>query len=99
MGSDGKSCDKWTEDKYVSTTIVDYNKKTVTVTKVQDCVTVYSEKKTITHSASPTTVAYGASTTPAVSSNNATGIWYELYEKVHVVEYEVCMPFANIDLT
>jgi hypothetical protein len=93
-GYDGKSCDKWADDKYVSTTITDYNKKVVTVTKVQDCVTVYAEKKTITHYATPTVGGYGALST-GVSSKNATGTWYELYEKVHVVEYEASITSTN----
>jgi hypothetical protein len=75
--NDGKTCDKWGDDNYVSTTITDYNKKVVTVTKVQDCVTVYQEKKTITHYATPTIGGYGAVSTP-VGSKNATGTWYEL---------------------
>lgn len=87
MGYDGKSCDKWGEDKYVSTVITDYNKKPVTVTKVDQCVTVYQEKKTITHTATPTAGGYGAVSTP-VGSKNQTGVWYELYEKVVVVEYQ-----------
>ncbi|KAH8726533.1 hypothetical protein GQ44DRAFT_563358, partial [Phaeosphaeriaceae sp. PMI808] len=86
-GYDGKSCDKWGEDKYVSTVINDYNKKPVTVTKVDECITVYHEKKTITHSATPTAGGYGAVSTP-VGSKNQTGVWYELYEKVVVVEYQ-----------
>lgn len=86
-GYDGKSCDKWEDDKYVSTTITDYNKKVVTVTKVQDCVTVYHEKKTITHYATSTIGGYGAVSTPSVNKN-ATGNWYELYEKVYTVEYQ-----------
>jgi hypothetical protein len=85
-GYDGKSCDKWGDDKYVSTTVTDYNKKVVTITKVQDYVTVYQEKKTITHSATPTVGGYGAVSTPA--SKNATGVWYELYEKIYVCEYQ-----------
>lgn len=85
-GYDGKSCDKWGDDKYVSTTITDYNKKVVTITKVQDYVTVYHEKKTITHYATPTVGGYGAVSTPA--SKNNTGVWYELYEKVYVCEYQ-----------
>jgi hypothetical protein len=83
-GYDGKSCNKWEENKYVSTTITDYNKKVVTITKVQDYVTVYHEKKTVTHYPTPVG-GYGAAPTPA---KNATGVWYELYEKVHAVEYE-----------
>ncbi|KAF1919331.1 hypothetical protein BDU57DRAFT_536329 [Ampelomyces quisqualis] len=86
-GYDGKSCDKWEDDKYVSTTITDYNKKVVTVTKVQDYVTVYHEKKTITHYATSTIGGYGAVSTASVNKN-ATGNWYELYEKVHVVDYQ-----------
>lgn len=87
-GYNGKSCDKWEDDKYVSTTITDCNKKVVTITNVKDYVTVYQEKKTITHYATPTIGGYGALST-GTSSKNATGNWYELYEKVHVVEYQV----------
>lgn len=83
---DGKSCDKWSDDKYVSTVVTDYNKKTVTVTKKEEYVTVYHEKKTITHYATQTAGGYGAVSTP-VSKNN-TGVWYELYEKVYVCEYQ-----------
>jgi hypothetical protein len=86
VGYDGKSCEKWGDDKYVSTTITDYNKNVVTVTKAQECVTVYQEKKTITHYATPTAGSYGAVSTPV--AKNATGTWYELYEKVYVIEYE-----------
>jgi hypothetical protein len=86
VGYDGKSCEKWGDDKYVSTTLTDYNKNVVTVTKAQECVTVYQEKKTITHYATPTAGGYGAVSTPA--AKNATGTWYELYEKVYVIEYE-----------
>jgi hypothetical protein len=93
-GNDGKSCDKWGEDKYVSTTITDFNKKVVTITKVQDYITVYQEKKTITHYATPTVGGYGAVSTP-VGSKNATGTWYELYEKVHVVEYQASICSTN----
>jgi hypothetical protein len=87
-GYDGKGCDKWVDDKYVSTTITDCNKKVVTITRVQDSVTVYQEKKTITHYATPTIGGYGALST-GTSSKNVTGTWYELYEKIHVVEYQV----------
>lgn len=90
----GDSCDKWDEDKYVSTTVTDYNKKVVTVTKIQDYVTVYQEKKTITHTSTicSTAVATGGYAAPTGSygsspSKNATGNWYELYEKIVVVQY------------
>jgi hypothetical protein len=89
-GYDDKNCDKWEDDKYVSTTITDCNKKVVTITKVQDSVTVYQEKKTITHYATPTIGGYGALST-GTSPKNATGNWYELYEKIHVVEYQVSL--------
>lgn len=82
---DGKSCDKWSDEKYVSTTVIDYNKKTVTVTKKEDYVTIYHEKKTITHTATPTMKGYGAAPTPA---KNGTGVWYELYEKIYLCEYQ-----------
>jgi len=85
---DGKSCDKWEDDKYVSTVITDYNKKIVTITKIQDYVTVYQEKKTITHSATPTAGGYGAVSTPI--AKNSTGVWYELYEKVILCKYAEC---------
>ncbi|KAH7392330.1 hypothetical protein DE146DRAFT_662248 [Phaeosphaeria sp. MPI-PUGE-AT-0046c] len=83
---DGKSCDKWSDDKYVSTTIVDYNKKTQTVTKKEEYITVYHEKKTVTHYATSTALGYGAVSTPV--AKNSTGVWYELYEKVYVCEYQ-----------
>ncbi|KAF2023544.1 hypothetical protein EK21DRAFT_80661 [Setomelanomma holmii] len=85
-GYDGKSCDKWEDDKYVSTTVTDYNKQVVTITKVQDYVTVYQEKKTITHYATPTVGGYGVVSTP--SAKSSTGVWYELYEKVYVCEFQ-----------
>ncbi|KAF2821647.1 hypothetical protein CC86DRAFT_302143, partial [Ophiobolus disseminans] len=89
-GYDGKSCDKWEDDKYVSTVVTDYNKKVVTITKVQDYVTVYQEKKTITHSATPAVGGYGATPTGTSGSKNGTGVWYELYEKVVVCQYAEC---------
>jgi hypothetical protein len=90
QGYSGQTCDEWEDDKYVSTTITDCNKKVVTITKVQDHVTVYQEKKTITHYATPTIDGYGALST-STSSKNATSNWYELYEKIHVVEYQVSL--------
>ncbi|KAH3960059.1 hypothetical protein HBH96_014200 [Parastagonospora nodorum] len=88
QGYDSKSCAKWGEDKYVSTTLTDADKKVVTVTNVKDCVTVYHEKKTITHSATPTLGGYAAPSSYPIGAKNSTGTWYELYEKIHVVEYE-----------
>jgi hypothetical protein len=88
QGYDSKSCDKWGEDKYVSTTVTDYDHNVVTVTKVQECLTVYHEKKTITHYATPTLGGYVAPSSAPMGAKNSTGTWYELYEKVHVVEYE-----------
>jgi hypothetical protein len=83
-GYGGKKCDKWEDHKYVSTVINDYNKKPVTVTKDQEYITVYHEKKTLTHYPTPVG-GYGAAPTAA---KNATGIWYELYELVHEVVYD-----------
>lgn len=85
----GDQCDKWEEDKYVSTTITDYNKKVVTITKVQDYVTVYQEKKTITKCATSTNGGYHAVPTGSYGGNNKNATtWYELYEKIHVVQYK-----------
>jgi len=82
---DGKNCDKWSDDKYVNTVVTDYNSKVVTVTKKEEYVTIYHEKKTITHTATPTMKGYGAAPTPA---KNGTGVWYELYEKIYLCEYQ-----------
>jgi hypothetical protein len=82
----GDQCDKWEEDKYVSTTITDYNKNVVTVTKVQDYVTVYQEKKTVTKCA--TSAAGGYKAVPTGTYNKNATTWYELYEKIHVVQYK-----------
>lgn len=88
---DGKSCNKWGDDTYVSTVITDYNKKTVTITKVDDYVTVYQEKKTVTHyaTASSTIGGYGAISTGTPAHKNST-VWYELYEKVILCKYAEC---------
>jgi hypothetical protein len=96
-GYGDKSCDKWGEDTYVSTTIKDYNGKDTVITKTNDKVTVYYEKKTITHTE---TGKYGAKSTPvdnkypaptgSYNSKDYTddkGCWYELYEKVETAEY------------
>ena len=91
---DGKACDKWGEDQYVSTTIKDYNGKDVCITKMDQPVTVYYEKKTITHT---TTVGYGGYATPSGYSGakptgseykiDDKGCWNELYEKVETIPY------------
>lgn len=102
-GYGDKSCDKWGEDTYVHTTIKDYNGKDYVVTKTNDKVTVYYEKKTITHTE---TGKYGAKPTPADNKYPAPtgyadkehtddkGCWYELYEKVETAEYGKLGPHA-----
>lgn len=89
-GSDGKSCNKWNEDKYVSTVINDYNSKKVTVTCIDEPITVYQTKTTITHY--PTASSGKASPTGSYGSydakKNATQPWYEMNEKVHEIKYK-----------
>jgi hypothetical protein len=89
-GSDGKSCNKWNEDKYVSTVINDYNSKKVTVTCIDKPITVYQTKTTITHY--PTASSGKASPTGSYGSydakKNATQPWYEMNEKVHEIKYK-----------
>lgn len=89
---DGKSCDKWGDDKYVSTVITDYNKKTVTITKVDDYVTVYHEKKTNTHYATASSAigGYGAAYPTGTPAHKNSTVWYELYEKVILCKYAEC---------
>ncbi|KAI8938478.1 hypothetical protein NX059_004370 [Plenodomus lindquistii] len=98
-GYGGKDCDKWEDDKYVSTTVKDYDSKTVTVTKVKQPVTVYHTKKTITHSATgkngnPTSSAGYAQPTGSAYKNGTDGCWYELYEKIEEVPYNKLGPHA-----
>ncbi|KAF2625729.1 hypothetical protein BU25DRAFT_412387 [Macroventuria anomochaeta] len=93
-GSDGKSCDKWNEDKYVSTVIDDYDSKKVTVTYVEKPITVYHTKTTVTHY--PTASSEGSKDGKAYPTGsygyddkkNGTKVWYELYEKVHEIKYK-----------
>ncbi|KAH6644361.1 hypothetical protein C7974DRAFT_300924 [Boeremia exigua] len=92
-GSDGKSCDEWSEDKYVSTVINDYNSKKVTVTKVEKPITVYQTKTTITHYPTTSSVPAGGNAYPTGSygyedKKNSTKVWYEMYEKVHEIKYK-----------
>lgn len=99
-GYDGKSCGKWEEDMYVSTTIRDYDGNYKVITKTEEPVTVYHTKKTITHSATgkygyPTSSAGYAKPTGSYGSKNGTdGCWYELYEKVEEVPYKKLGPHA-----
>jgi len=102
-GYGDKSCDKWGEETYVSTTIKDYDGKDQVITKTNDKVTVYHEKKTITHTE---TGKYGGYSTPAGSypaptggynskdKTDEKGCWYELYEKVETAEYCELGPHA-----
>ena len=93
-GSDGKSCEQWKEDKYVSTVINDYNSKKVTVTYVEKPITVYQTKTTITHY--PTASASGGKDGKAYSTGsygyddkkNGTKPWYEMQEKIHEIPYK-----------
>ncbi|KAF1923447.1 uncharacterized protein M421DRAFT_425819 [Didymella exigua CBS 183.55] len=89
-GSDGKSCNKWNDDKYVSTVINDYNSKKVTVTHVEKPITVYQTKTTITHY--PTASSGKAYSTGSYGSydtkKNATQPWYEMNEKIHEIKYK-----------
>jgi hypothetical protein len=89
-GSDGKSCNKWDEDKYVSTVVNDYNSKKVTVTCIDKPITVYQTKTTITHY--PTASSGKAAPTGSYGSydakKNATQPWYEMNEKVHEIKYK-----------
>ncbi|KAF9701141.1 hypothetical protein EKO04_001087 [Ascochyta lentis] len=93
-GSDGKSCDKWTEDKYVSTVINDYDSKKVTVTYVEKPITVYHTKTTITHYPTASSVGgkdgkpYPTGSYGYDDKKNGTKAWYEMYEKVHEVKYK-----------
>lgn len=99
-GYDSKSCGKWEEDMYVSTTIKDYDGHYKVITKTDEPVTVYHEKKTITHSATgkygyPTSAAgYAKPTGSAYNKNGTDGCWYELYEKVEEVPYKQLGPHA-----
>ncbi|KAL1602171.1 hypothetical protein SLS59_004857 [Nothophoma quercina] len=93
-GSDGKSCEQWNEDKYVSTVINDYNSKKVTVTYVEKPITVYQTKTTITHY--PTASASGGKDGKAYPTGsygyddkkNGTKPWYEMQEKIHEIPYK-----------
>lgn len=99
-GYNGKSCGKWEEDSWVSTTVKDYDSKTVTVTKVKQPVTVYHTKKTITHSATGKYNGYATSSagyaqpTGSAYKNGTEGCWYELYEKIEEVPYNKLGPHA-----
>lgn len=98
-GANGKSCEHWGEDKYVSTVITNCEDKKVTVTHVEQPVTVYHTKTTITHyptasahggkggNAYPTG-SYGAGSYGSGSDKNSTKPWYEMYEKVHEIKYK-----------
>lgn len=89
-GSDGKSCSRWNEDKYVSTVINDYNSKKVTVTCIDEPITVYQTKTTITHY--PTASSGKAYPTGSYGSydakKNATQPWHEMNEKIHEIKYK-----------
>jgi hypothetical protein len=93
-GSDGKSCNEWKEDKYVSTVVHDYDSKNVTVTYVEKPITVYHTKTTITHyptaSAPSGKVgnAYPTGSYGYEGKTNGTKAWYEMYEKVHEIKYK-----------
>lgn len=98
-GYNAKSCDKWGEDTYVSTTIKDCDGNHKVITKTNEPVNVYHTKKTITHSAtgkygSPTSTAGYALPTGAANKNGTEGCWYELYEKVEEVPYNQLGPHA-----
>ncbi|KAL6711653.1 hypothetical protein ACN47E_004587 [Coniothyrium glycines] len=99
-GYDAKSCGKWEDDTYVSTTVKDYDGNYKVITKTDEPVTVYHTKKTITHSATgkygyPTPSAgYAAPTGSPYSKNGTDGCWYELYEKVEEVPYKKLGPHA-----
>ncbi|KAH9880999.1 hypothetical protein J1614_001492 [Plenodomus biglobosus] len=97
-GYGGKDCGKWEDDKYVSTTIKDYDQKVVTITKVAQPVMVYHTKSTITHSAGgkgyPTSSAGYAQPTGSAYKNGTDGCWYELYEKIEEVPYNQLGPHA-----
>ncbi|KAJ4344281.1 hypothetical protein N0V95_006195, partial [Ascochyta clinopodiicola] len=93
-GSDGKSCDKWNEDKYVSTVIDDCDSKKVTVTYVEKPITVYHTKTTITHYPTASSVGgkdgkpYPTGSYGYDDKKNGTKAWYEMYEKVHEIKYK-----------
>ena len=93
-GSDGKSCDKWNEDKYVSTVINDCDSKKITVTHVEKPITVYHTKTTITHYPTASSAggrdgkAYPTGSYGYDEKKNGTNTWYEMYEKVHEVKYK-----------
>lgn len=99
-GYGGKTCDKWEEDMYVSTTIKDYDGHDKVITKTDEPVVVYHTKKTITHEATgkygyPTSAAgYAKPTGAAYSKNGTEGCWYELYEKIEEVPYKQLGPHA-----
>jgi hypothetical protein len=98
-GYNAKSCDKWGEDTYVSTTIKDCDGNHKVITKTNEPVNVYHTKKTITHSAtgkygSPTSTAGYALPTGAANKNGTEGCWYELYEKIEEVPYNQLGPHA-----
>ena len=93
-GANGKSCEHWGEDKYVSTVLTNCEDKKVTVTHVEQPVTVYHTKTTITHY--PTASAHGGKGGNAYptgsygygDNKNSTKPWYEMYEKVHEIKYK-----------
>ncbi|KAF2264238.1 hypothetical protein CC78DRAFT_533456 [Lojkania enalia] len=84
----------WSDYKWVSTIIKDYDSSSVTVTETTQKVTVYHTKTTVTHT--ETSMVYGAYSAPtgAYATGNygknattTTKVWTELYEKFHEVPY------------
>jgi hypothetical protein len=77
----------WAEYPYVSTVITDCDGKKVTITKVEDPVTVYHTKSTITKYVTEHPAPTGGY--PYAPKNaTTTKAYYELYEKIHECKYK-----------
>lgn len=87
---------KWSQYEAISSVITDVYGNKITVTAADESLTVYSTKKTITHTvtapvegvAKPTGY-YGAS-----NATYTTKTWDELYEEIHEVSYDHVGPHA-----
>ncbi|KAF2113973.1 hypothetical protein BDV96DRAFT_613325 [Lophiotrema nucula] len=84
----------WSSYDWVSTILKDYDSKYTTITSTTDKVIVYHTKTTKTHTSTitaPYTTATGGyaypTGYPVKNATTSTKVWYELYEKIHEVEY------------
>lgn len=90
---------KWSEYEAMSSVIDAYGKK-ITVTAGDQDLTIYSTKKTLTHTVTSTVMGGQAQPTgygkPYGYSNTTytTKVWYELYEELHECSFDHVGPHA-----